>query len=62
MIVIGAEQGGVELKDALAAELHARGETVLETPFAGGHQQRPADKIADIEGEPGMRRETEAPR
>jgi len=29
----------------------------LDTPFAGGRHQRRVDKIAAIEGEPGMRRE-----
>ena len=35
LIVIGADHGGVELKEALAAELRARGEQVLDEGTAG---------------------------
>jgi len=35
MIVIGADHGGVELKDALVGELRARGEEVLDVGTAG---------------------------
>ena len=35
MLVIGADHGGVELKDALAAELRARGEEVLDVGTSG---------------------------
>ncbi|TMB22174.1 MAG: ribose 5-phosphate isomerase B [Deltaproteobacteria bacterium] len=34
-IVIGADHGGVELKDALVAELQARGEDVLDVGTSG---------------------------
>jgi len=35
MIVIGADHGGVELKEAIAAELRARGEEVLDAGTRG---------------------------
>jgi ribose 5-phosphate isomerase B len=35
MIAIGADHGGVELKDALVAELSARGEKVLDVGTSG---------------------------
>ena len=35
LIVIGADHGGVELKEALVAELRARGEEVLDVGTAG---------------------------
>jgi ribose 5-phosphate isomerase B len=40
MIAIGADHGGVELKEALVAELRARGETVLDL---GTHDSRAVD-------------------
>ena len=68
MLVIGADHGGVELKDALVAELRARGEEVLDVGTSGpasvdytDYARAVAERVSRREAARGIRRAPQTP-